>query len=116
MSDTPETPEPLLARLYEFRDRSRTLSILAKKGDWGAFEKALAERESGLAALNENQFLIDIARAGLENEAKECLAEIQALNDEIVILAEKGKADINRQLKDSQKAQKGIKEYQEGKS
>lgn len=115
MSDSPQTPEPLLARLYEFRNRSRILADLAKKGDWEAFEKALAERESGLAALNENQFLIDIALAGLENEAKECLAEIQTLNDEIVLLAEKGKADINKQLKESQKAQKGINEYRTGK-
>ncbi len=115
MSDSPETSEPLLARLYEFRDRSRTLSALAKKGDWEAFQESLTERESGLAALNENQFLIDIACAGLENEAKACLAEIQALNDEIVLLAEKGKADINKQLKESQKAQKGINEYRTGK-
>lgn len=115
MSDSHQTPEPLLARLYEFRDRSRVLSALAKKGDWEAFETALAERESGLAALNENQFLIDIARAGLGDEAKECLAEIQALNDEIVLLAEKGKADINKQLKESQKTQKGINEYRAGK-
>lgn len=115
MSESTQTTEPALARLYQFRDRSRTLSALAKKGDWEAFQEALAERESELAALNENQFLVDIARAGLENEAKKCLAEIQALNDEIVVLAEKGKADINKQLKESQKAQKGINEYRSGK-
>lgn len=110
MPDSNASPD-LLAPLERFLLRSRELLALAEADDWETFETRLAEREAGLPALGENQFIIDVAKAGREDEMREAIAEIQAINDQLVTLAEQSKADIARHLKTQQTKDKAVKAY-----
>ncbi len=116
MSDTDQNEDNLLAPLHEFHQRSQELVKLARAGDWATLEERLAEREKGLPALGDNQFLIAVAKADQTEQLREGIAAIQALNDELVALAEQNKADISAQLKESQRAEKGIQAYEKGKA
>lgn len=110
MPDSNASPN-LLAPLERFLRQSRELLALAQADDWATFEEQLAEREAGLPALGENQFLIDVARAGREGEVRETIAEIQGINDQLVILAERSKADIAEHLKVQQTKDRAVKAY-----
>lgn len=114
MPDSSSSPN-LLAPLERILAQSRQLVALARAGDWSGLETLLAEREAELSALGENRFLIDVARAERAQEVRAGIAEIQRLNDQIVTLAEQGKAEISKQLRDSLKADKGIQAYEAGK-
>src|SRR5690625_4017297 len=116
MSDTDQNEDNLLAPLHEFHQRSQELVKLARAGHSATLEERLAEREKGLPGLGDNQFLIAVAKAGQTEQLREGIAAIQALNDELVALAEQNKADISAQLKESQRAEKGIQAYEKGKA
>src|SRR5690625_3739686 len=79
MSDTDQNEDNLLAPLHEFHQRSQELVKLARAGDWATLEERLAEREKGLPALGDNQFLIAVAKAGQTEQLREGIAAIQAL-------------------------------------
>jgi hypothetical protein len=107
-----ENDDTLLAPLYEFHKRTQELLTLARAGDWPAFEEGLAERQAGVQALNDGQFLIAVAKAGRADELRQGIADIQTLNDEMVELAEQSKARISAELKETQLAEKGIQAYE----
>lgn len=111
----PDTPADLLAPVERFLGHSRELLRLARANDWEAFETLLAERESGLHGLGESRFLIDVAKAGRADELRTGIAEIQELNEQILVLADASKSELSAQLKASQNADKGIQAYRAGK-
>src|SRR5690625_5545911 len=111
MSDTDQNEDNLLAPLHEFHQRSQELVKLARAGDWATLEERLAEREKGLPALGDNQFLIAVAKADQTEQLREGIAEIQALNDELVAMVEQNKEDISAKINESQREEKGIQAY-----
>jgi len=106
MSDT-DTLNPL----RQFHAFTESLLELARANEWQAFEAKAAERERLIEAINDNQFLIRVAEAGLADSMRAEIAEIQTLNDEITHLAEATKADIAAQLKQQNHQDKAIKAY-----
>lgn len=104
------TPE-LLQPLQIFLEQSQQLLTLAEAEEWETFEKLLAERQEGLAALGENQLLIAVAKAGLADDMRHLLAQIQGTNDRIGQVAEQSRADIAAQLRQSLQAEKAIDAY-----
>lgn len=111
-----ETEDNLLRPLHQFHQRSQELVELARAGDWATLEQRLAEREAGLPILGDNQFLIDVAKAGRADELREGIAKIQALNDRIAELAIQSKDKISAELKASQYVDKSIQAYQDSKA
>src|SRR5690625_6795856 len=78
MSDTDQNEDNLLAPLHEFHQRSQELVKLARAGDWATLEERLAEREKGLPALGDNQFLIAVAKADQTEQLREGIAAIRS--------------------------------------
>lgn len=101
----------LLEPVYQFRAQTEQLLKLARAGDWEGYEQQAPERQALLAKLNENQFMIDVAEAGLADELREQIADIQALNDELGRLAEQTKSDIANDLKRQNTNDKAVKAY-----
>lgn len=101
----------LMEPVYQFRVQTEQLLELARAGDWQAYEQQAPERQALLAQLNDNQFMIDIAEAGLADELREQIADIQTLNDELARLAEQTKSDIANDLKQQNTKDKAVKAY-----
>lgn len=101
----------LLHPLKLFLDQSRRLLELAEEGDWAAFETRLAERQLGLANLGDNALLIGVAKAGLADEMRQLIADIQSVNDRIGEVAERERTDLAAQLRQSYQAEKAIDAY-----
>jgi len=97
-----ETEDNLLRPLHQFHQRSQELVELARAGDWATLEQRLAEREAGLPILGDNQFLIDVAKAGRADELREGIAKIQALNDRIAELDK----EITRRAREDETARR----------
>lgn len=104
-------PDELLAPLDRLQAHTRKLLKLAEASRWEEFEALSAEREALLAQVNEGDFLVEVAKAGLEQPFREQVADIQRLNDRITALAETTKADIAAQLKEQNDQQKAMKAY-----
>ncbi|WP_027329186.1 flagellar protein FliT [Marinimicrobium agarilyticum] len=105
----------LLDAVYRFRDYTRELLALAREDEWQAFEDKASEREALIAALNDSEFLVAVAKADRAEELKREIAAIQSLNDEITALAERTKADIAGQLKQKNHQDRAIKAYKPSK-
>gem|GEM_PF-1116944 len=103
--------ESLLRPLYQFHEYTEALLALAEKGDWEAFEQESLKRQELLPVINDGQFLIAVAKAGLAEEMREQIAQTQALNDRLSTLAEQAKSDIADTLKDQQTKDKAVKAY-----
>lgn len=101
----------LLQPLHQFLEQSRRLLGLAKADDWEAFEVLLEERQQGLSALGDNKLLIAVAKAGVADEMRALLAEIQAVNNQLGEVAEAGRADLAAQLRQVVQAEKAIEAY-----
>ena len=101
----------ILAPLESFLAQTQSLLALAQADDWETFETQMAERQTKLPALGENQFLIAITQAGLVDEAKSLIQAIQATDQQIVDVAESSKAKISEQLRQSIKATKAVVAY-----
>lgn len=101
----------LLKRLEKFLEQSRELLRLAQEDNWEEFESLLNQRQEKLASLGENEFLIELAKAGLADDARELINAIRALDAQILQRAESGKADIGAKLRQSLQANKAIVAY-----
>lgn len=101
----------LMEPVYQFRTQTEQLLELARAGDWEGYEQQAPQRQALLAKLNDNQFMIDVAEAGLADELREQLADIQTLNDELGRLAEQTKSDIANDLKRQNTNDKAVKAY-----
>ncbi|WP_347330275.1 flagellar protein FliT [Marinimicrobium locisalis] len=105
------TSDELLAPLNQLQSHTQKLLKLAEASRWDEFEALSAQREALLAQVNEGDFLVEVAKAGLEQPFREKVADIQALNDRITVLAETTKADIAAQLKEQNHQEKAVKAY-----
>lgn len=103
--------ESLLTPLYQFHECTEALLALAEKGDWEAFEQESLKRQELLPVINDGQFLIAVAKAGLADDMREQVAQTQALNDQLSTLAEQAKSDIADTLKDQQNKDKAVQAY-----
>lgn len=101
----------LLHPLRRFLEQSRQLLGLAENSDWEAFETLLTERQQGLASLGEGALLIAVAKAGLADEMRQLIADIQSVNDRIGEVAERERTDLAGQLRQSFQAEKAIDAY-----
>jgi flagellar protein FliT len=105
------TQSDLLQPLHRFLDQSQRLLALAEAGEWEAFEALLAERQKGLASVGDNALLIAVAKAGLADEMRQLLAEIQTSNNRVAEVAERSRADLAVQLRQVVQAEKAIDAY-----
>lgn len=105
------TPDVLLP-LREFLHLSEQLLVLANAEEWAEFESLLKKREDGLTSLGDNRLLIAVTKAGLAEEMRVLLRDIQQVNDQIGIVADRNKADLAAQLRKAYQAEKAIDAYQ----
>jgi hypothetical protein len=105
------TPDVLLP-LRQFLQLSQQLLALANTEEWVEFELLLKKREEGLAALGDNHLLIAVTKAGLAEDMRGLLGDIQQVNDQIGMVAERNKADLAVQLRKAFQAEKAIDAYQ----
>lgn len=101
----------LLHPLHQFLEQSRQLLGLAEAGEWETFETLLEERQKGLPALGDNKLLIAVAKAGAADEMRALLADIQAVNNQLEVVAQAGRADLAGQLRQVVQAGKAIDAY-----
>lgn len=101
----------LLSHLETFLAQSRQLLILARDDNWEEFESLMAARQKNLPVLAENTFLIELAKNNLVEEAKELISAIKDIDNQILAVAERSKASISAQLRQSLQADKAIDAY-----
>lgn len=105
------TPDVLLP-LRQFLQLSQQLLALANTEEWAEFELLLKKREESLTLLGDKRLLITVTKAGLAEDMRGLLGDIQQVNDQIGMVAERNKADLAVQLRKAFQAEKAIDAYQ----
>lgn len=100
-----------LQPFYEFLHISRNLVELAKEGQWDNFQEILNTRQQLVATLESQAFLDQVAAAGLADEARLLIAEIQSINDQLATTAEAVRDELAKEIRQNIQGSKAIDAY-----
>ncbi|WP_426987788.1 hypothetical protein [Marinimicrobium sp. ARAG 43.8] len=107
----PSVTDRLWTPLDKFRQCTEALLSLAEAGDWEAFEAMAKARQGWQQALGEDDFLQAVTEQGEAEYLKDQVAELQALNDRIGVLAEQARDEAAGQLRQHSVQKKAIRAY-----
>jgi len=107
------TNTELLQPLNEILARAQKLMHLAQIEEWQAMEDQAAQYQQHVAFLNDEVYLQAINAAHLTSEAKDIIAQIQAVNNSVDIYASLRRDKIASDLRQVLQAGKAKKAYRQ---
>jgi flagellar protein FliT len=91
--------------------QSQALLSLAQGGDWASFELLIQQRQLGLQAINDSEYLEALSQAGLDSEAVAIVKQIQSINGQLTTLAEEHSAQMAAEIRLLAQAERAIDAY-----
>ena len=111
MSTDLSSVNPLLQPLYNILLQAEELVRLSQGEDWELFEAEIAKYQQQVTILNDQNYLKALEIEKLTNEAKEIIAKIQVLNDNLDTHANEMREKIASELRQMIQSNKAIDAY-----
>ncbi len=103
--------DELLAPVARLLQHSRQLLQFAEADLWLEFEDLLGAEQETLPAMADERWLEAVTRAGMTDEVKEKIKEIQSLKKDIAQCAERSRDRLSARLRESLHKDKAIQAY-----
>ena len=103
--------QPQLQPLYDILAHAQELMRLAEAGDWQALETGTEKFQQQVRVLDDVAFIESLVAANLVEPAKELIAQIQQLNDQLDTYATDMRGKISSELRQIIQADKALSAY-----
>jgi hypothetical protein len=101
----------ILKPLNDIMDRAQELTELARAQEWEALDVAALKYQEHVALLEDKAYLKTISDAGLNDAAKNIIAKIQLLNDDLDIHTSLERERIASELRQMMQSNKALNAY-----
>jgi len=105
------TDNEILQPLNEIMNRAQELTELARAQDWEALDVAAVKYQQQVALLEDKTYLKTISDAGLNETAKNIIAKIQFLNDDLDSYTSLERERISSELRQMMQSNKALNAY-----
>ena len=103
--------QPLLQPLQDILAHAQELVRLSEAGDWQALEAGTEKFQQQVRVLDDAAFIESLVAANLVEPAKELVAQIQQLNDQLDAYATEMRGKISSELRQIIQADKALSAY-----